>query len=135
MTPAQEQVGLIMKIKELLLIGWALCLVQPLAAQSYLQDTIPETVVTATGTTTPGTTVYLGLTVVQQRIIAIFAFATLMWIMEPVPAWATSIAIMAMLLFFASDSGIKWICEPEQVEDRPGRPPGQNPAQALRPKE
>ena len=56
-----------------------------------------------------------GLTVVQQRIIAIFAFATLMWVLEPVPAWATSIAIMAMLLFFASDSGIKWICEPEQV--------------------
>ena len=56
-----------------------------------------------------------GLTIVQQRIIAVFAFATLMWILEPVPAWATSIAIMAMLLFFASDSGIKWICEPEQV--------------------
>ena len=56
-----------------------------------------------------------GLTVVQQRIIAIFAFATLMWVLEPVPAWATSIAIMAMLLFFASDSGIKWICEPDQV--------------------
>ncbi|MBQ1753382.1 MAG: anion permease, partial [Bacteroidales bacterium] len=54
-----------------------------------------------------------GLTVVQQRIIAVFAFATLMWILEPVPAWATSIAIMAMLLFFASDSGIKWICEPD----------------------
>ena len=40
-----------MKIKELLLIGWVLCLVQPLAAQSYLQDTSPQTVVTATGTT------------------------------------------------------------------------------------
>ena len=40
-----------MKIKSLLLIGAALCLLQPLAAQSYLQDTIPETVVTATGTT------------------------------------------------------------------------------------
>ena len=56
-----------------------------------------------------------GLTVVQQRIIAVFAFATLMWILEPVPAWATSIAIMALLLFFASDSGIKWICDPAQV--------------------
>ena len=56
-----------------------------------------------------------GLTVVQQRIIAVFAFATLMWVLEPVPAWATSIAIMAMLLFFASDSGIKWICDPAVV--------------------
>ena len=56
-----------------------------------------------------------GLTIVQQRIIAIFAFATLMWVLEPVPAWATSIAIMGMLLFFASDSGVKWICDPAQV--------------------
>ena len=40
-----------MKIRELLLIGWALCLAVTMSAQSYLQDTIPETVVTATGTT------------------------------------------------------------------------------------
>lgn len=39
-----------MKIVRILIIGWALCLVQMLAAQSYQQDTIPETVVTATGT-------------------------------------------------------------------------------------
>jgi outer membrane receptor for ferrienterochelin and colicins len=39
-----------MKIRALLLIGWALCLTVTLSAQSYLQDTIPETVVTATGT-------------------------------------------------------------------------------------
>ncbi len=56
-----------------------------------------------------------GLTVVQQRIIAIFAFATLMWIMEVVSSWATSVAIMGLLLLFASDSGVKWMCDPEQV--------------------
>ena len=39
-----------MKTFRILIIGWALCLAQLLAAQSYLQDTIPETVVTATGT-------------------------------------------------------------------------------------
>lgn len=39
-----------MKTKKIFLIGLALCLVQTLTAQSYLQDTIPETVVTATGT-------------------------------------------------------------------------------------
>ena len=39
-----------MKIRALLLIGWALCLTVTSSAQSYLQDTIPETVVTATGT-------------------------------------------------------------------------------------
>ena len=56
-----------------------------------------------------------GLTVVQQRIIAIFAFATLMWIMEVVPSWATSVAIIGLMLVFTSDSGIKWMCDPEEV--------------------
>ena len=53
-----------------------------------------------------------GLTQVQQRIIAIFAYATLMWVMELVPAWATSVSIMVLLLLFTSDSGIKWLCHP-----------------------
>ena len=56
-----------------------------------------------------------GLTVVQQRIIAVFAFATLMWVFEIVPSWATSIAIMVLLLLFTSDSGVKWLCNPEEV--------------------
>ena len=56
-----------------------------------------------------------GLTKVQQRIIAIFVYATLMWVFELVPAWATSVSIMVLLLLFASDSGIKWICNPSAV--------------------
>ncbi|MBQ8153741.1 MAG: anion permease, partial [Prevotella sp.] len=56
-----------------------------------------------------------GLTVVQQRIIAIFAFATLMWILEVVSSWATSVAIIGLMLLFASDSGIKWMCDPDEV--------------------
>lgn len=39
-----------------------------------------------------------GLTVVQQRVIAIFAFATLMWIFEIVSSWATSVSIIVILL-------------------------------------
>ena len=46
------------------------------------------------------------LTIVQQRVIAIFAFATLMWILEIVSSWATSIAIIVMMLLFCTDSGI-----------------------------
>ncbi|MBR1889345.1 MAG: SLC13/DASS family transporter [Alloprevotella sp.] len=46
------------------------------------------------------------LTVVQQRIIAVFAFATLMWVLEVVPSWATSVAIIGILLLTTSDSGI-----------------------------
>ena len=58
-----------------------------------------------------------GLTIVQQRIIAIFAFATLMWVLEVVPSWATSVAIIGLMLLFTSDSGIKFMCDPEKVGD------------------
>ena len=54
-----------------------------------------------------------GLTLVQQRIIAIFAYATLMWVLELVPAWATSVSIMVFLLLFTSNSGVKWLCNPD----------------------
>ncbi len=56
-----------------------------------------------------------GLTQIQQRIIAIFVYATMMWVMELLPSWATSVSIMGLLLLFTSDSGIKWICDPQQV--------------------
>ena len=55
------------------------------------------------------------LTVVQQRIIAIFAFATLMWILEIVSSWATSIAIIVMMLLFCTDSGISPMVNEEEV--------------------
>lgn len=47
-----------------------------------------------------------GLTVIQERIIAIFAFATLMWILEVVPSWATSVSIILIMILTTSDSGI-----------------------------
>ena len=56
-----------------------------------------------------------GLTIVQQRIIAIFAFATLMWVMEVVPSWATSVAIIGLMLLFTSNSGIQFMCNPDEV--------------------
>jgi sodium-dependent dicarboxylate transporter 2/3/5 len=55
------------------------------------------------------------LTVIQQRIIAIFAFATLMWILEIVSSWATSIAIMVLMLLFCTDSGIMPMVNEEEV--------------------
>ena len=55
------------------------------------------------------------LTVIQQRIIAIFAFATLMWILEIVSSWATSVAIIVLMLLFCSDSGIAPMVNEEEV--------------------
>ncbi len=47
-----------------------------------------------------------GLTVIQQRVIAIFIFATLMWILEAVPSWTTSVFVVGLLLVSVSDSSI-----------------------------
>jgi sodium-dependent dicarboxylate transporter 2/3/5 len=55
------------------------------------------------------------LTVVQQRIIAIFAFATLMWILEIVSSWATSVGIIVLMLLFCTDSGIAPMVKEEEV--------------------
>ena len=55
------------------------------------------------------------LTIIQQRVIAIFAFATLMWILEIVSSWATSIAIIVLMLLFCSDSGILPMVNEEEV--------------------
>lgn len=47
-----------------------------------------------------------GLTPIQQRVIAIFVWAALMWIIEAVPAWTTSLLIIVIMLLTVSDSGI-----------------------------
>lgn len=44
------------------------------------------------------------LTIVQQRVIAIFVMAVMLWLTEAIPAWATSVVIIFVLLFFVSDS-------------------------------
>ena len=46
-----------------------------------------------------------GLTVVQQRTIAIFAYAALMWMFEIIPAWATSVSTIVLLLLTISNKG------------------------------
>lgn len=59
-----------------------------------------------------------GLTVIQQRIIAIFAFATLMWIMEVVSSWATSLGIIVLMLLFTSDSGINFMMSGDNIGEK-----------------
>jgi len=53
------------------------------------------------------------LTVIQQRMIAIFVFAALMWILEGVPAWVTSVLIIVVMLFTVSDSAIATLIDPD----------------------
>lgn len=47
-----------------------------------------------------------GLTIIEQRVIAIFTFATLMWIFEAVPAWTTSVLVVVILLLTTSNSSL-----------------------------
>ena len=54
-----------------------------------------------------------GLTVVQQRMIAIFLFAALMWIFEVIPNWTTSLIVIVVMLLSVSDKGLNFFCKPE----------------------
>lgn len=45
-----------------------------------------------------------GLTVIQQRIIAVFAFATILWVTEAISPWATSVSLIGLLLLTTSDN-------------------------------
>ena len=45
------------------------------------------------------------LTVTQQRTIAIFVFAALMWMFEVIPNWATSLLVIVVSLLTVSNKG------------------------------
>ena len=53
------------------------------------------------------------LTVVQQRVIALFVFAALMWIFEIIPNWTTSLLVIVISLLTVSDKGIGFFCDPK----------------------
>ncbi len=53
-----------------------------------------------------------GLTVVQQRVIALFVFAALMWIFEIIPNWTTSLLVITIALLTISNKGIGFFCDP-----------------------
>ncbi|KZX55714.1 dihydroorotate dehydrogenase [Vibrio sp. HI00D65] len=45
------------------------------------------------------------ITLIQHRLLAIFLLAALLWVLEPVPVFATSILIIALELVMISDKG------------------------------
>lgn len=47
-----------------------------------------------------------GLTVVEQRLIAIFFLAALCWILEPIPIFATSVLVIVLELLLLSNKGL-----------------------------
>ena len=57
------------------------------------------------------------LTLVEQRLIAIFVFATLMWVLEAVPAWTTSVMVVVLLLLSVSDSSLWFFANESPVRE------------------
>jgi len=53
------------------------------------------------------------LTAVQQRVIALFVFAALMWIFEIIPNWATSVMVIVISLLTVSNKGLSFLCDPQ----------------------
>lgn len=49
-----------------------------------------------------------GLTVIQQRIIAVFALATFLWVTEAISPWATSVSLIGILLLTTSDNAFNF---------------------------
>ncbi|MBQ8889845.1 MAG: SLC13/DASS family transporter [Bacteroidaceae bacterium] len=62
-----------------------------------------------------------GLTLIEQRVIAIFVMATLMWILEPIPAWTTSTIAVVLLLFTCSNSSL-WLFSEGVAPEVLGKP-------------
>lgn len=56
-----------------------------------------------------------GLTIIQHRVIALFILAALFWVLEPIPIFATSMLLITLELLVLSDSGLKWLIQPDQA--------------------
>ena len=52
-----------------------------------------------------------GISVVEHRVIAIFALALILWFTEAIPSWTTSILIVVVLLLTCSDQAIIFLQE------------------------
>ncbi|MDO4336086.1 MAG: SLC13 family permease [Bacteroidales bacterium] len=58
-----------------------------------------------------------GLSAVEHRVLAIFIFAALMWLFDAVPAWTTSLAVVVLLLFCASNSAL-WFFQTDAAGEK-----------------
>lgn len=78
------------KIDQTIVIKLLICFGLPVAVLMMPIDAIP----------------IADLTLIQHRLLAIFLLAALLWVLEPVPVFATSILIIALELIMISDKGL-----------------------------
>ena len=57
------------------------------------------------------------LSVVEKRLIAIFLFATLAWILEPIAIYATSLVVILLLLLMISDKSLIFLQNTDKIEN------------------
>ena len=54
-------------------------------------------------------------TLTQQRVIAIFAFTAMMWILEVIPTWTTSVVAIVAILLTTSNKGLGFLMSAENI--------------------
>ena len=54
-------------------------------------------------------------TLTQQRVIAIFVFTALMWILEVIPTWTTSVVAIVSILLTTSNKGLAFLINKENI--------------------
>ena len=54
-------------------------------------------------------------TLTQQRVIAIFAFTAMMWILEVIPTWTTSVVAIVAILLTTSNKGLGFLMEKDNI--------------------
>lgn len=57
------------------------------------------------------------LSIVEHRLVAIFLFATLMWLFEAIPSWTTSVMVVVMLLLSVSNSSFWFLTDGYSAEE------------------
>ena len=54
-------------------------------------------------------------TLTQQRVIAIFVFTAMMWILEVIPTWTTSVVAIVAILLTTSNKGLGFLMTKENI--------------------
>ena len=65
-----------------------------------------------------------GLTLVEQRMVAIFVTAAILWISEAIPTWCTSVLIVVVMLLTVSDSSLWFFANDPSLTDPNATPLG-----------
>jgi sodium-dependent dicarboxylate transporter 2/3/5 len=57
------------------------------------------------------------ISVIEQRVVAIFVFAVLMWVMEVIQSWRTSVLVITLLLLSVSDNSLRFLSTTEEARE------------------